>query len=90
MVDLLSVIFSFVSGILQFLNSALPDSPFQGLIQETDAVTLGLGWLNWLLPVGDMMAIFAAYLVVLLAYFAVTEVKDGLFDLKGALIGESA
>lgn len=87
---MLSVIFGFVGGILQFLNSVLPDSPFQGLIQETDAVTLGLGWLNWLLPVGDMMAIFAAYLVVLLAYFAVTELKDGLFAVKGALIGESA
>lgn len=87
---MLSVIFGFVGGILDFLNNVLPDSPFQGLIEESNAVTLGLGWLNWLLPVGDMMLIFAAYLVVLLAYFAVSEVKDGLWAVKGALIGESA
>lgn len=88
MVGLLSIIFGFVGGILDMLNSVLPASPFQGLIQETDAVTLGLGWLNWLLPIGDMMAIFAVYLVALLAFFAVSEVKDGFLSVKDAALGD--
>lgn len=47
---MISAIIGFVSGIVGWLASVLPDSPFSGLFTGNQAILTGLGWLNWLLP----------------------------------------
>lgn len=68
---MISAIVGFITGILGFLNSILPNSPFTDLLVGTQGLATALGWLNWIVPVGDLMAIFAAYLAVLLIWAAV-------------------
>lgn len=68
---MISAIIGFVSGIVGWLASVLPDSPFAGLFTGNQSILTGLGWLNWLLPVGDLLAIFGLFLAVLLIWAAV-------------------
>lgn len=44
------------------LKTVLPLSPFRGLIDSV-ANSTGIGWLNWLFPVGTCLRILAAWLV---------------------------
>lgn len=67
---MLSFLSSLLSGILGFLNNVLPDSPFANVLQGAEDLQLGLAWLNWLIPVGSILNIFLAYLVVLLLWAA--------------------
>ena len=67
---MLSWVLGVVSGICQFLGNVLPDSPFQSFIATADGIQTGLGYLNWLVPIGDLILIFAAWLGVLLVWAA--------------------
>ena len=68
---MLSFLTGLISGICTFLNNVLPDSPFQGVVEGAQGMQLGLGWLNWFVPVGDLILIFGGWLAVLLIWAAV-------------------
>lgn len=84
---MLSWISSLLSGILGFFNSVLPDSPFADVLQGSEDLQTGLAWLNWLMPIGDMLGIFLAYLAVLLVWaavdFALSKAEGSVFSLVG-------
>lgn len=50
-----------------FLDALLPDSPFAGLIETLQLMHTGLGWLNWMCPINQMLALFAAWLTACIA-----------------------
>lgn len=60
-----------VMGVLGFFNTVLPDDPFAAWIAGAESLSLGMGYLNWFVPIGDLLAIFAAYLALLLVWAAV-------------------
>lgn len=59
---MLQLLVGIFSGLVGFLSGVLPTSPFQG-ITLPESVGVALGWLNWLVPVNDMLRVFAAWLV---------------------------
>lgn len=61
---MLELIAKLLTGLLQFLGSFLPASPFQNLTLGED-VARYLGWLNWLVPIGPMLALVGAVLAAL-------------------------
>lgn len=66
------------SNLVRFLTGALPRSPFSDLALGEDVHDM-LGWLNWIVPVGDMLVLFNAVLVVyLVARAAVFLVNRGI------------
>lgn len=85
---MIDVILSFLNGVLGFLNGLLPDSPFSDIIQSNEMMLNALGWLNWLVPINDLMAFFSVYLVALLAYQAASLALDGAIVVKDAVIGK--
>lgn len=60
---------AFLSGLLHtifgFLTSFLPDSPFQDMYEATEAMSMGLGWLNWAFPVNECLGVFLAWLALM-------------------------
>lgn len=62
--------------------SFLPLSPFASA-SLPEGVTLGLGWLNWLMPVGDMILVLDAWLLAAMmwalyrAAYRITKVVTG-------------
>lgn len=85
---MIDVILSFLDGILGFLNGLLPDSPFADIIASNEVMLNALGWLNWLVPISDLLGIFSVYLVALLAYQAASLALDGAIVVKDAVIGK--
>lgn len=84
---MIDIILSFLNGILGFLNGILPDSPFTDLIQGNETMLNALGWLNWLVPISDLLAIFSVYLVALLAFQTASLALDGAIVVRDATIG---
>lgn len=51
-----------VGGLFSWLASVLPVSPFSGMSLALGGMADALGWLNWVVPVGDMLALFLVWL----------------------------
>ena len=68
---MLSFLSTLISGILGFLNNFLPDSPFRDFLTSTESLQLGLGWLNWFVPIGQMLTFFVLYLGLLVVWVGV-------------------
>ena len=83
---MLSFLTDFIAGVLGLLNSFLPDSPFQDFIQSTTSLQLGLGWLNWFVPIGDMLTFFGLYLGLLVVWVGVRIAIGKTTQIAGDLI----
>lgn len=72
-------------GIIGFLNNLLPGNPFDGMLQVTQDMALGLGWLNWFVPLQGMVAMATIWLMSCLAVvgvkLALNSSKKMMFDL---------
>lgn len=55
------IIQNFFNVIKEGLASILPLSPFADFITTLDSLPY-LGWLNWFIPIGDMLRVFAVWL----------------------------
>lgn len=66
--DLLGFTSTFLNNALAIVAQALPDSPFQVLTQipEVQAV---LGYVNWALPIAEMMAIFQTWITAIVIFY---------------------
>lgn len=53
-----------VTTFLQWVLALLPTSPFTSFIQACSDIPY-LGWLNWFIPVGQMIAVGEAWLVAI-------------------------
>ena len=72
---MLSGFLQLIGTIFDWLNGLLPDSPFADALQVTQDMTLGLSWLNWVLPISEMLVMLALWIA---AMAAVTAVKVAL------------
>lgn len=58
---------SLVDEILQLL----PQSPFADLLAQLEAAELpGLAWLNWLVPIPELLQLLSLWLVAIVTYYA--------------------
>lgn len=65
-----ALVVAIVTGLLALFSAFLPVSPFAGLTLPAEYDT-ALGWLNWILPVGDMLGMFGVWLSGVVLYVAV-------------------
>lgn len=63
--DILSTLWDNFSGMLA---SILPKSPFQQFIGNFKDIPY-LNYLNWFIPIGDILSIFAVYLTCVTLYY---------------------
>lgn len=68
---MLSFLMGLVRGIVGFLVSVLPVDPLLDSLTLVDEVRTGIGWLNFFIPVGDMLGIFTIWLGLLVLWTAV-------------------
>lgn len=84
---MLQAIFGFISTIFGWLGNLLPDSPFDGIVQVTDQLTLGISWLNWLLPISEMLVTLFLWIAACVAITAVRVALDVTADIGGKVAG---
>lgn len=58
-----------IADLLLVLSAALPDDPFQ-LPQVAADWELGLSWLNWFIPVGQLAALLGVWVAATVGYYA--------------------
>lgn len=76
----------YLDGVFVFLGNVLPSSPVSGWLGSSDGLALGLGWLNWVFPVGDCVAIFGAWMAAVTAVCAGSVVLDAAKKVAGFLL----
>lgn len=84
---MIAFLLNMVSGLLAWLSGVLPHSPFANMSLVLNGVADAIGWLNWVVPVGDMVALLGVWLVaaavwqvvsfVMYRYNAVMEIFGG-------------
>jgi len=57
-----------ISYVLQAVLLLLPDSPFVAITKDADIQQV-LGWLNWFIPVSQMVAILEVWLVAVALFY---------------------
>lgn len=78
---MLSFLSGLFSGIFGFFTSFLPDSPFATWATGATSINLGVAYLNWFIPVGDLVVIFTAYVALLAVWFAVKFIMSKTQDI---------
>lgn len=65
--------FSFDAG---WIYSILPLDPFKDVISELydSSIQEGLSWLNWLIPIGDLIEILLLWVTCIATYYIYTVV----------------
>ena len=88
---MLSFIVSLASGVFGWLGQVLPTSPFSGLSLSLSGFGNVLGWLNWIVPVGQMAVMYGVWLAGCAIWQVVSYVLkrlDGFTSVFGALTGK--
>ena len=80
LLTLLNTIFGFFDGLL-------PESPFADYITANNQVIQGISWLNWVVPIGDMLAVMVIWLGLCLAVVAVKVALDVTGSIGGKVVG---
>lgn len=78
---MLSFLVDLLGGVIGWLNTVLPTSPFKDLVDNFVIFGDALHWLNWFLPISSFVSIFLGFLAVLIAWYVIhivlTEGIDG-------------
>lgn len=83
---MIAFLLNLVSGLLSWLGSVLPLSPFSGLSLSLSGIADAIGWLNWVVPVGDMAVLLGVWLVAA-AVWQVVHFVMSRFNAVLALFG---
>ncbi|SNS03080.1 hypothetical protein SAMN05446037_100316 [Anaerovirgula multivorans] len=62
---LINLIIKALGGVLSLVVSILPDSPFSAI----SSMGIDLSVINWIVPVGQILAILQAWLVAIAIYY---------------------
>lgn len=66
---MLDMLVEFLRSALSGLVSLLPQDPFVDVFSGFGALSQGLGWLNWFVPVGALLGIMSVWLVAIAGYY---------------------
>ena len=83
---MLQAIMGFLGTIFGWLGNLLPDSPLREVATVTQDMALGISWLNWLVPISDMLVILFLWIAACVAITAVRVALDVTGDLAGKVV----
>jgi len=81
---MLDILLGVVGTVFGWVGALFPASPFADYVQVTEDMQLGLAWLNWIFPIGEMLVLLMAWIA---AMAVVTAVKVAL-EVTGGLGGK--
>lgn len=73
----------FLAGSVNWLASVLPADPFTGYLANDQSLALGVGWLNWCVPVHDIAVAFTAFVGAV----AAKRVGSAVYNVGSKVIG---
>lgn len=90
-IGILQTLLGALAGLVRWAVGFLPDSPVKTFLETWSpggVVDKGLGWLNWIVPFGDILALFGLWLVAAVVFVAYKMIKRrALNNVIGAVTG---
>lgn len=83
---MIGAIFTIMAVIYGGLSSIFPESPFADMVQISQGMALGIGWLNWLVPFGEFLGMTVAWIGVAVVVTAGRAASKVLGDIAGKVI----
>lgn len=80
---MLDALLGLVGTLFGWLDALLPTSPFADGIAVIDSMRLGLGWLNWFMPLDQMLLMLTLWIAACLAVTAVRVALDVTSNVAG-------
>lgn len=84
---MLSGLLGMIGTFFGWLGGLLPDSPFAGVVSVTDDLRQGLAWLNWLVPISDMLVVLGLWIAATLAFVVVKNALGMTANVGGKVAG---
>lgn len=84
MVDAILGFFGLIFG---WISSFLPENPFIGVVEILDDMRLGIGWLNWFVPLGEMLSLMALWLAAIAAVLTVKIAINATTSIASKVVG---
>lgn len=81
-----AIISSLITFVVNFLLSVLPLSPFVGLRLDGQIHT-AIGWLNWIVPFGDMTTLMLAWIAAATFVTVVGYILDNMEKIQSWIFG---
>lgn len=72
MANIVQTLLDWLQAVLTFLLQLLPDSPFT--FESASQFRQVMGYINYFIPVGKMIAVFSAWLIAVAIYYSVSAV----------------
>lgn len=80
-----AILSAFIKWLVGLAVALLPQSPFVNF--AAPQVEQGLGWLNWIVPVGDILGLLEIWLVACAAWMLYRYLFRQLGGIKSVLFG---
>lgn len=80
-----TIISKLIGWVVGLLVTVLPSDPFTGV--SLSGMDTGLGWLNWLVPIGDFITMMDIWLVGVAAWMLIKFFYGNVKTFIGAAIG---
>lgn len=81
-----AIIGLFLEFLFNFLLTVLPVSPFANMRLDGQIQT-AVGWLNWIIPVGDMAAMFIAWVGAAMLVAVITFIVENIDRITDWMMG---
>lgn len=85
---MLDGLLSLFGSIFGFLGGLLPENPFAGVLEVTDNIRLGLAWLNWFMPISEMIVIASLWIAACVAVAAIRTALEVSSSVGGKVAGK--
>lgn len=83
---MIAFLVNLAAGLLSWLSGVLPRSPFADMSLALSGIADAIGWLNWVVPVGDMAVLLGVWLLAAAVWQVVSFVSsrfNGVLNLFG-------
>lgn len=86
---MVDAILGFFGMIFGWISNFFPENPFIGVVEILDDMRLGIGWLNWFVPLGEMLTLMSIWLAAIAAVIAVKIAINATASIASKVVGSA-
>lgn len=85
---MLSALLNLLGTVFGWLGGLLPDSPLSGFAVVTEDMRMGIAWLNWLVPMGEMLTALGLWIAAVALFTVIKQAFAITAGIGGKVAGQ--